>query len=59
MGYMVAQTRFPDPTPALEQRLGIKYHFLPNFFAGVNVRAFNFQAAKALELNIGARLPLD
>ncbi|MBI5914706.1 MAG: acyloxyacyl hydrolase [Bacteroidetes bacterium] len=55
LGYMVAQTRFEDSSPAFEQRLGFKYHFYRNVFAGVNVRAYNFRAAKAFEFNIGMR----
>lgn len=55
LGYMVAQSRFVDSTPPFEQRLGFRYHFFPNFFAGVNVRAYRFRAAKAVEFNVGAR----
>jgi hypothetical protein len=55
VGYIVAQTRFNSSTPALEQRLGFKYHFFPNIFAGINIRAYNFRAAKAIEFNIGVR----
>ncbi len=53
--YMVAQSRFNSSTPLLEQRLGFKYHFNRNIFAGINIRAYNFKAAKAIEFNIGAR----
>jgi hypothetical protein len=55
LGYIVARSHFESSTPPLEQRLGIKYHFLPDVFAGANVRAYNFRAAKAVELNIGVR----
>lgn len=55
LGYMVAQTRFEYSTPAFEQRLGLKYHFYRNVFAGVNIRAYKFRAAKAIEFNIGMR----
>ena len=55
MSYIVAQTRFESSSPAFEQRLGFKYHFYRNVFAGVNVRATKFRAAKAVEFNIGMR----
>ena len=55
LGYMAEQTRFEYSTPAFEQRLGFKYHFYRNVFAGANVRAYRFRAAKAVEFHIGAR----
>ncbi len=58
LNYMVAQTRFPSSTRKLEQRLGFKYHVLPNVFVGANVRAYRFAAAKAVEFNIGMRRPI-
>lgn len=58
LGYMVAQTRFKNSSPAFEQRLGFKYHFYRNLFAGLNVRAYNFSAAKTFEFHIGIRKTL-
>lgn len=55
LGYMVAGTRFESSSPRFEQRLGFKYHFYQHYFAGVNVRSYNFRAAKALEFNVGMR----
>ncbi len=55
VGYILAQTRFESSTPQLEQRLGFKYHFSQRIFAGVNIRAYNFRAAKAIEFNVGWR----
>ena len=55
LGYIVARTRFESSTPLLEQRLGVRYHFHRNLFAGVHVRAYNFRAAKSVELNLGMR----
>ena len=54
-GYMVVKTEFPRSTPRFEQRLGFKYHFYKNVFAGVNIRAYNFHVAKAVEYHIGVR----
>ncbi|MCC6726335.1 MAG: acyloxyacyl hydrolase [Saprospiraceae bacterium] len=55
LGYMVVQKKFKSSSPAFEQRLGFKYHFYRNFFAGVNIRAYRFRAAEAIEFNIGVR----
>jgi hypothetical protein len=59
LGYIVARTHFESSSPAFEQRLGFKYHYLENAFAGVNIRAYNFRAAKAIEFNLGFRKFLD
>ena len=53
--YMVAQTRFESSTPKFEQRIGFKYHFLQNVFAGINLRSYKFQTAKSFEFNMGVR----
>lgn len=55
LGYMVAGTRFESSSSRFEQRIGFKYHFHEHYFAGVNVRAYHFRAAKALEFNVGMR----
>ncbi len=55
LGYVVARKAFQYATPRLEQRLGVKYHVSRSMFLGLNVRAYNFSAAKALELNVGWR----
>jgi hypothetical protein len=55
LGYMVVQKRFDSSTPAFEQRLGFKYHFYHNVFAGLNVRAYRFRAAEAMEFHVGVR----
>ena len=55
LGYIVAQKRFSGSSPAFEQRLGFKYHFYRNFFAGMNLRAYRFRAAEAIEFHVGVR----
>lgn len=55
LGYVVAQTKYVGTAPSFEQRLGFKYHFLDDVFAGINVRANKFRIAEALEFNIGMR----
>jgi hypothetical protein len=55
LGYMVLQKHYGSSSPAFEQRLGFKYHFYRNVFAGVNVRAYRFRAAEAMEFHVGVR----
>ncbi len=55
LGYIVLRKQFFKSTPRLEQRLGVKYHLNEHLFVGLNVRAYHFSSAKALELNIGYR----
>ncbi len=38
------------------QRLGLKYHFYKDLFAGINVRAYDFSIADYIEWNIGYRI---
>ena len=55
LGYVVAETKFVGSAPSFEQRLGFKYHFLDDVFAGINVRANKFRVAEAFEFNVGMR----
>lgn len=59
LGYILIEKRFEESTPKFEQRLGFKYHFYKNLFAGATLRAYRFRAAKAIEFNIGAKIPLQ
>ena len=43
-------------TPVFYQRIGIKYHFLKNYFLGVSLRAFNLHESDFIEWNIGRRI---
>jgi hypothetical protein len=55
LGYVVAETKFACTSPSFQQRLGFKYHFLDDVFAGINVRANKFRVAEAFEFNVGMR----
>jgi hypothetical protein len=55
LGYVVAETKYVGSDPSFQQRLGFKYHFLDDVFAGLNVRANKFRVAEALEFNVGMR----
>lgn len=54
-GYVVAEKKYYGTFPAFQQRLGFKYHFYKNVFAGMTVRAHNFRIAETLEFNVGMR----
>lgn len=53
--YIIRKER-PNEIPAFYQRVGIKYHILPNLFVGVNIRAYNFMVADFVEWKLGYRM---
>ncbi len=55
LGYQVLRKDFDGSLPPFYQRLGIKYHVLPDTFVGLNVRFHGFNTSDYLEFNIGQR----
>jgi len=53
--YMLLQHEFPTSTPKFQQRLGMKYHFWENYFAGIDILAYEFHVAKSVSYKIGMR----
>ena len=43
-------------TPIMYQRIGVKYHFLKNTFAGINLRAYNYYESDFIEWTFGHRI---
>tara|TARA_R110001583_G_scaffold18633_1_gene73907 strand:+ start:5490 stop:6659 length:1170 start_codon:yes stop_codon:yes gene_type:complete len=43
-------------TPVFHQRIGLKYHFSKDFFAGITLRDYDFQTSDFIEWNIGYRI---
>lgn len=43
-------------TPMFYQRVGLKYHFKNNMFAGISLNAFKFQVSDFLEWHFGYRI---
>jgi len=43
-------------TPVFHQRIGLKYHFSKDFFAGITLRDYNFKTSDFIEWNIGYRI---
>lgn len=53
--YLLREER-GNQTPAFYQRIGMKYHVLPNFYAGICIKAYNFKVADFMGWNIGYRI---
>jgi lipid A 3-O-deacylase PagL len=54
--FYIYRTEFKNQTPAFYQRIGFKYHFTHNLFAGITLRSYSFSAADFIEWNIGYRV---
>ena len=55
LGCYVWQKDTSEKKPLINERVGVKYHFKNNLFAGVNIYAHNCSKADFLEWNIGYR----
>jgi hypothetical protein len=57
-GYYILRKQYENQPPAFFQRVGVKYHITKseNWFAGVTIRAYDFQVADYIEWSIGYRL---
>ena len=55
-GYEVLRNKVNGRRTRFYQRLGLKYHILPNTFVGVGVRAINFDESRFIEWNLGYRI---
>lgn len=55
-GYHILRKEIEGQTPPMYQRLGVKYHFLPNTFAGIYIKAYNFSVADYIEWTVGHRI---
>ncbi|NOY96492.1 MAG: acyloxyacyl hydrolase [Chlorobi bacterium] len=55
-GFYIYRKRASGLTPGFYQRIGVKYHFLKDYFLGVSLRAFHFQESDFIEWNIGRRI---
>ena len=58
LSQIILRQPFESSSPSFEQRAGLRYFINENTFLGMNVRAYNFRSAKAMELNIGKRFGL-
>jgi len=55
LGYTFFQKTLPNSLPRFYQRLGLRYHFWQDLYAGLNVRFHEFSRADNLEFNVGYR----
>ncbi len=56
LGYYIIRTEFPGEVPKFYQKLGFKYHIWDDYFAGLNIRFYEFSSAGFIEWNIGYRI---
>ncbi len=56
LGYYIIRTEFPGEVPKFYQKLGFKYHIWDDYFAGLNIRFYEFSRAGFIEWNIGYRI---
>ena len=52
-GYEIVRKKVDGRRTRLYQRLGLKYHILPNTFVGVSVRGINFNESRFIEWSLG------
>jgi hypothetical protein len=52
-GFYVYRKKTTELTPAFYQRVGVKYHFYKNYYAGINLRAYQYHISDFIEWNIG------
>lgn len=55
-GFYVYRKKTEELSPVFYQRIGVKYHFLKNYYLGINLRAFHFHVSNFIEWNIGHRI---
>lgn len=55
-GFYLYKKKIGDKPNIFYQRIGLKYHFIKNMYAGVNIHAYNFKVADYVEWNIGYRM---
>jgi len=51
--FYLYRKKLKKQTPIFHQRIGIKYHFSNNFFAGITLRDYNFHVSDFIEWNVG------
>lgn len=57
--YILLQQEFPTSSPKFQQRMGFKYHFWDNLFAGIDILAYEFHVAKTVNYKVGMRRYLE
>lgn len=55
-GLYLYRKQTANMSPSFYQRIGVKYHFLKNTFAGISLRASKFYISEFIEWTIGQRI---
>ncbi|HKI87532.1 MAG TPA: acyloxyacyl hydrolase [Draconibacterium sp.] len=55
-GFYLYRKKTTELTPFFYQRIGVKYHFWNNYFAGISLRAYKYHVSDFIEWNIGRRI---
>jgi len=58
VGYDIYRKKFDYNYAPFYQRLGFRYYFTPELFAGLNIRAVHLRIAKYMEWNVGFKRTL-
>lgn len=53
--FYLYRKKINNPTPVFHQRIGLKYYFPNNLFAGITLRDYDFQTSDFIEWTIGYR----
>jgi len=54
--FYIYRKKIKNQSPVFHQRIGLKYHFTDNFFAGITLRDYKFHVSDFVEWNIGYRI---
>ncbi len=54
--FYIYRKKLINQSPVFHQRIGIKYHFSDNFFAGITLRDYKFHISDFIEWNLGYRI---
>lgn len=52
-GFYVYRKKIEELSPVFYQRIGVKYHFLKNYYLGINLRAYKYHISDFIEWNVG------
>ncbi len=55
-GFYLYRKKTAELSPVFYQRIGVKYHFWKDYFAGINLRAYKYHISDFIEWNIGRRI---
>ena len=55
-GFYLYRKKTAELTPGAYQRIGVKYHFWKDYFAGISLRAYKYHVSDFIEWNIGRRI---